>query len=74
MKGYVIKEKDKNNYYRGCVMGHKFSGFYGAKIYKNYKLALQALESIKSYGNKFLIYEVEVTIKNLEETIKINGR
>lgn len=65
MKGYVIKEKDKNNYYRGRVMGHKFSGFYGAKIYKSYKLALKALEPVKVYG-EFSIYEVETTIKSLE--------
>lgn len=65
IKGYVIKEKDKNNYYCGSKMGHKFSGFYGAKIYKSYKLALQALESVKVYG-KFSVYEVEATIKDLE--------
>lgn len=64
-KGYVIKEKDKDNYYRGSVMGHKFCGFYSAKIYKSHKLALQALESVKAYG-KFSIYEVEVTIKSIE--------
>ena len=62
-KGYVIKEKNKDNYYRGSVMGHKFSGFYGAKIYKSHKLALKALESVKPYS-KFSIYEVEVTIKS----------
>ena len=64
-KGYIIKEKDKDNYYCGSVMGHKFSGFYGAKIYRSHKLALKALESVKVYG-KFSIYEVEVTIKDLE--------
>ena len=64
-KGYIIKEKNKDNYYRGSVMGHKFSGFYGAKIYKSHKLALQALESVKVYG-KFSIYEVEATIKSIE--------
>lgn len=62
-KGYIIKEKNKDNYYRGSVMGYKFSGFYGAKIYKSHKLALQALESVKAYS-KFSIYEVEVTIKS----------
>ena len=46
-------------------MGHKFSGFYGAKIYKSHKLALKALESVKLY-NKFSIYEVEATIKDIE--------
>ena len=81
-KGYVIEEKDKDNYYRGSVMGHKFSGFYGAKIYKSHKLALKALESVKVYIErcsrlktkhfsmlafyKFSIYEVEATIKDIE--------
>ena len=43
-KGYVIKEKDKDNYYRGSVMGHKFSGFYGAKIYKVIETVTKKLE------------------------------
>jgi hypothetical protein len=34
IKGFVIKEKNKDYYYNGGKMGHKFSGFYGAKIYK----------------------------------------
>jgi hypothetical protein len=33
IKGFVIKEKNKDNYYNGGKMGHKFGGFYGAKIY-----------------------------------------
>lgn len=62
MKGYVIK--DKNRYYCGSVRGYRFSGFYGAKIYKSYKWALKALQYIKSHGNKFKfsIYEVEVIV------------
>lgn len=63
IKGYLIRDKN-NNYYCGSKMGHKFSGFYGAKIYRSYKLAFKALQSIKAYGN-FQIYEVEVTIKYL---------
>lgn len=65
LKGYIIKEVNKDNYYCGCKMGHKFSGFYGAKIYRSHKLALKALDKVKSYG-KFFIYEVEATIMDLE--------
>lgn len=66
VKGYIIKEVNKDNYYNGGKMGHKFSGFYGAKIYKSHKVALKALKSIKSYGYNFYIYEVEATIRDLE--------
>lgn len=70
LKGYIIKEVNKDNYYCGCKMGHKFSGFYGAKIYKSHKLALKALDKVKSYG-KFSIYEVEVTIKIENDDVKV---
>ena len=80
MKGYVIKEKGKNNYYCGSLLdckfsgihgtkiykSNKFSGFYGAKVYKKYKSALKALESLKPFNYELSIYEVEVTLKNLE--------
>lgn len=64
MKGYIIKEVNKEKYYCGSGMGSPFSGFYGAKIYKSLKLAKDALlKKCRVYGH-FKVYEVEVTLGN----------
>lgn len=64
VKGYIIKEVNKEKYYCGSGMGSPFSGFYGAKIYKSLKLAKDALlKKCRVYGH-FKVYEVEVTLGN----------
>lgn len=67
MKGYIIKAKDKDRYYRGSVVGsYRFSGFYEAKIYRSYKYALKALQYVKRHDKqfKYSIYEIEVIVNN----------
>ena len=53
MKGYIIKAKDKDRFYRGSVRGNYRSCGFHVKIYKSIKNALKALQYVKKHDKNF---------------------